>query len=341
MSSKMTFADLFAGIGGMRIGFERAGFNAVYSNDCDTRCKETYETNFGVGSLDCREIQDVASDEIPDVEIILAGFPCQPFSVIGKRMGFQDKRGNAFYELARVIKAKKPRVIVLENVQNIGWHDKGATMEIIKDVLENQLGYFMNYKILNSKDFGLPQNRKRMYMVGFIEPVNFSFPKESHQHLNVGDILERDGIEDKYYLTQKYLEGLQKHKERHRGRGHGFGFEVLSTEGVANALVVGNMGRERNLINDKVLQDSYEEGDDKALKRNREGIRRLTVRECARLQGFPDDYIFPVPFSVAYKQLGNAVSTSVAEAVAIQVREALLREPSKIDQRSHVVASAS
>lgn len=316
-------ADLFAGIGGMRRGFEEHGFLTIYANDCDKRCKVTYEANFGEGTLDNREIQLVPSDEIPEVDIILAGFPCQPFSLVGKRLGFQDKRGNAFYELARVINDKKPKAILLENVQNIEVHNNRTTMEVIRDILENRLGYHMYYKVLNSRDFGLPQNRRRMYMVGFREDIPFVFPESPGEKLKLKDIMEKGEVEEKYYLSQRYLTGLEGHKERHNKKGHGFGFEILAPEQIANTLVVGNMGRERNLIIGKKLPDSYVLGADLSLKNDR-GVRRLTVRECARLQGFPEEHTFPVPFTCAYKQLGNTVSVPVISAIAKQIRKALL-----------------
>ena len=306
------------------MGFRKAGFdNFVYSNDCDKWCKVTYDANFGEGALDNRLIEDVKLDEFPDVDIILAGFPCQPFSMAGKRKGFDDRRGHAFFNLANIIKYKKPRVIVLENVKNISSHDQGRTMETIRHTLENELGYHMHYKILNAKDYGVPQDRNRMYMVGFRDPVDFEFPEPVDLQLTIGDILEKKAVEDSYFLSQKYLEGLKKHKERHRAKGHGFGYEVLDNAGTAHALVVGNMGRERNLIQDIPRKDFYKEGDDKSSTKNSDGVRKVTARECARLQGFPEDYKSPVPISKAYAQFGNAVAVPVVYAVANQIKKCL------------------
>lgn len=317
---KWRVADLFCGIGGFRIGFEKAGFkNFVFSNDCDKWCKVTYEKNFGEDTLDNRSIESVGLNEIPDLDIILAGFPCQPFSMAGKMKGFDDARGHAFFNLAKIIKEKKPSIIVLENVKHIASHDKRRTMETIRDTLENKLGYDMHYKILNAKDFGTPQDRNRMYMVGFRNPVDFQFPEPLSKSKTIADIIEKKEVDESYFLSQKYLEGLKKHKERHRAKGHGFGYEVLNSEGIAHALVVGNMGRERNLIQDIPRENFYKEGDDKAGTRNADGVRKLTARECARLQGFPEKFKIEVPISKAYAQFGNAVAVPVVEAVAKQI----------------------
>lgn len=321
--NKYRVADLFAGIGGFRTGFQRVGFDIVYSNDNDSWCKTTYEANFGIGSMDNRPIEDVPSDEIPEIDVILAGFPCQPFSMAGKRQGFADRRGGAFFELARIIRDKKPEVIVLENVQHIAKHNKGNTMEIIRNILENDLEYNMHYQILNSRNFGLPQDRKRMYMVGFKSNLPFDFVEGNGKTKKIKNILEKRKINDKYFLSQKYLEGLERHKRRHREKGHGFGYEIIDREGIAHPLVVGNMGRERNLIQDIPRESFYKLGMDKADSRNARGVRKLTIRECARLQGFGEKFQFPVPVSKAYAQLGNAVSVPVVYEIAKRVKRTL------------------
>ncbi|MFA7685523.1 MAG: DNA (cytosine-5-)-methyltransferase [Candidatus Gracilibacteria bacterium] len=321
---KWRFIDLFSGIGGFRLGFQKAGFKPVYSNDFDRWCKVTYEANFGEGTLDQRPIEAVGSEEIPKSEIILAGFPCQPFSMAGKQKGFNDKRGHAFFELARVIRDKQPEVIVLENVKHIVSHDKKRTFEIIKHTLENDLGYHMYYKVLNAKDYGLPQDRKRIYMVGFRDNVEFEFPQPLEIKPKIKDILDHE-VDESYFLSEKYLEGLEKHKERHRAKGQGFGFEVLDMDGIAHALVVGNMGRERNLIQDKPRKHFYKDGDDKATTKNEKGVRKLTEKECSRIQGFPENFKCPVCKTKAYAQFGNAVAVPVVYAVAMSIRKALLK----------------
>jgi DNA (cytosine-5)-methyltransferase 1 len=317
----LTVVELFAGIGGFRLGFDNAGFKTIYSNDFDKWCKWSFDNHFGEGSLDLRDIQKIDASEIPDCDILTAGFPCQPFSKIGKLHGFADARGTLFWDVLRILKAKQPKAFVLENVANLMKHDKGYTFERIRDGLENELGYHVYYKVLNTKDFGLPQDRKRIYMVGFKDEVDFEFPEPFELKNHVGDILEKDPVHDFYYMSQIYMDGLEKHRQRHEDKGHGFGYRVLDPNGISTTCVVGNMGRERNLIQDTPRPKGTVNRTGSLL--NSRGIRKLTVREYARLQGFPDDYEFPDKVTVAYKQIGNAVSVPVANAVALKVKEAL------------------
>jgi DNA (cytosine-5)-methyltransferase 1 len=318
---KLTVVDLFAGIGGFRLGFERAGFTTVYSNDFDKSCKVSFDGYFGEGALDLRDITTIEPDEIPYADVITGGFPCQPFSKIGKLHGFADARGTLFFDVLRILEAKRPKAFVLENVKNLIRHDGGNTFKVIIDNLENVLGYTVYFQVLNTKDFGLPQDRKRIYIVGFRDKIDISYPKPIKLHKFVKDILEDGPIDDSYFLSQKYMDGLENHKQRHASRGHGFGYKILKPEGISTALVVGNMGRERNLIQDvpRPLGTLARSGGPV----NTRGIRKYTVREGARLQGFPDDYEFNVPVTQAYKQIGNAVSVPVAQAVAERVREVL------------------
>lgn len=314
-------AELFAGVGGFTLGFKNAGgFKTVYANDFDTWCKKTYDGYFGEGAMDLRDIQAVHESEIPDCDIITAGFPCQPFSKIGKLHGFADARGTLFWDVLRILKAKQPKAFILENVANLVKHDKGNTFERIRDGLENELGYHVYYKVLNTKDFGVPQDRKRIYMVGFKDDLAFSFPEPVVLDRFVGNILETEPVHDFYYMSQKYMDGLEKHRERHQQKGHGFGYRVLDPNGISTTCVVGNMGRERNLIQDVPRPGAVGRTGSPV---NRAGIRKLTVREYARLQGFPDDYNFSDKVTVAYRQIGNAVSVPVAEAVARQVKKSL------------------
>lgn len=317
----LTVVELFAGIGGFRLGFDRAGgFKTIYANDFDSWCKKTYDGYFGEGAMDLRDIQKVDENEIPDCDVLTAGFPCQPFSKIGKLHGFADARGTLFWDVLRILKAKQPKAFVLENVANLMKHDKGYTFERIRDGLENELGYNVHYQILNTKDFGLPQDRKRIYIVGFKEDIPFNFPKETELKKYVEDILESKPVHDFYFMSQKYMDGLKKHRERHAAKGHGFGYRVLDPKGISTTCVVGNMGRERNLIKDNPRPDRVNRAGSPL---NTEGIRKLTEREYARLQGFPDNYVFPDKVTVAYKQIGNAVSVPVAEAVAREVKKSL------------------
>ncbi len=304
--------DLFSGIGGIRLGLEKAGFDVIYSNDFDKYCKITFEDYFHE-ELDTRKIEDVPLEDIPDgIDLLAAGFPCQPFSLAGLKRGFDDPRGSLFEEVVRIIKNKKPKAFLLENVKNLKRHDKGKTLYYMLSVLRD-LGYYVpEPQILNSKFFGVPQNRKRIYIVGFLNEVDFKYPIENNNTPKLNDILETNVQDESYYLSQKYLDGLIKHKNRHLEKGNGFGMEILNPEGISNTLVVGNMGRERNLIKEKNKV------------KNKEGIRRLTIRECARLQGFPEDFRFKlVSRTQAYKQLGNTVTIPVIEKIGKEISKIL------------------
>ena len=306
---KLKAIDLFAGIGGMRLGFEQAGFEIVYSNDIDKYACYTYRENFG--EIDERDIKELKSDILPNFDILLAGFPCQPFSIIGKRDGLNDPRGKLFEQIVRILNHKKPTAFVLENVKYLKCHRGGNTFKHIKKELENAGdGYGVFYDILDSKNFGVPQHRERIYIVGIKNPrKEFIFPQKGKYVRTklLKDILEKN-VSEKYYLSERYYLGLLEHKERHRNKGSGFGCTVLDLNDVANTLVSGNMGRERNLIKDKPC------------KKNRWGIRRLTEKECARLQGFPDSFKIPVSTTQAYKQFGNAVSVPVIKTIAKELK---------------------
>ncbi|HEY5221198.1 MAG TPA: DNA (cytosine-5-)-methyltransferase [Candidatus Paceibacterota bacterium] len=311
--SKLTAADFFAGIGGMRMGFEKSGFEIVYSNDIDKNACRTYAQNFGV--IDCKDIKEVDTDKLPDFDVLLGGFPCQPYSMIGKRLGLNDERGKVFFQIVRILNAKRPSAFVLENVKHLSLYNKG---EVLRQMIKNLewLGYKVHLKVLDSQNFGVPQHRERLYIVGFLDSKKPFVLYERNKKTKLKEILEKR-IDESYYLSEKYYRGLLKHKSRHAKGGNGFGCVVLDKNGVSNTLVAGNMGRERNLIKDK-----------KVLK-NRFGIRKLTVRECARLQGFPDSFQLPAFTTVAYKQLGNAVTVPVAKAVAGAVKRILLARDKK------------
>jgi DNA (cytosine-5)-methyltransferase 1 len=322
--------ELFAGIGGIRLGFQDAfdkRIRFLWANDFDKPCCKTYEENFGKGSIDCRDVNEVIKDmsQIPRHDILVAGFPCQPFSIAGGRKGFEDKtRGTLFYSLAKVLEAKRPASFLLENVSHFEHHDKGKTWAMVREVLEQELGYEVFPGRLNAKYFGVPQNRPRFFMVGFKEKgTDFRFPEEKKTPPPLVSILEHN-VPEKYYLSQMYLNGLKKHRKRHEDKGHGFGYMVLNAEtDVAQALVVGGMGRERNLIKNAPVPGHWEPGDTDLMKRNNEGVRKVTPRECARLQGFPDTFKIPVANTHAYRQFANSVAVPVIAAVARQMLKAL------------------
>ena len=310
--------DLFAGIGGIRLGFEGAAKNrmeTVFANDFNLKCAETYGRNFsdGVG-MTVAPLEEVPVKTIPGFDLLLGGFPCQAFSIAGRRKGFEDARGTLFFHIAEIIREKRPHAFLLENVQHLKNHNHGKTFERIEEILTEDLGYDVHYTILNSKDFGVPQNRPRIYIVGFRNKTDFSFPEKSRTRKCIKDILEKD-VSEEYYISQKYYEGMERHKKRHAARGNGFGYMVLDKDHVANTLVLGGMGRERNLVCDRVKKP-YSAGKDKLLYKNRKGLRKLTIRECARVQGFPDSFSFPVAKTEAYRQIANSVSVPVIRAIA-------------------------
>jgi len=301
---ELTTADFFAGIGGFRMGFEKAGYRTVYANDFDTNSCKTYRENFG--EIDEKDIQEIDIHAIPNFDVLLGGFPCQPFSMAGKRQGLDDPRGKLIYTVLNILNEKYPKAFVLENVKPLLNFKGGEVFKKIKLDLENTGdGYNVTAKVLNSANFGLPQKRERLYIVGIQKSFGeFKMPESLNIELpSVSSVLEK-GVPEKYYLTEKSYRGLLSHKERHKKNGNGFGCKILSPDEPANTLVSGNMGRERNLIKDIPTS------------KNRWGIRKLTERECARLQGFPDDFIIPVAMTQAYKQFGNAVSVPVAQEIA-------------------------
>ena len=319
--------DLFAGIGGIRLGFERAfgkDIETVFISEWEVKATETYRANFGDALEIKGDITKISEDEVPAHDIMLAGFPCQAFSLAGKQRGFEDTRGTLFFDVARIIAKHMPKVVFCENVKNLVNHDKGCTFKKIKDVLED-FGYAVFYKIINSKDFGVPQNRERVYIVAFRKDLvknDFIFPESFGSAKVIRDILEEKEVSPKYYLSTAYLTALKNHKERHAQKGHGFGYEIRSLDSISGAIVCGGMGRERNLIVDKRLSDftpvTHIRGEI-----NRDCIRKMTPREWARLQGFPDDFKFVVADVHLYKQFGNSVTVPVIEAIAREIKKYL------------------
>lgn len=312
--------DLFAGIGGIRLGFEKTGqVKNVFSAEIDSYACKTYEANFGENPL--KDVTKIKTSDIPNFDILLAGFPCQAFSIAGKRGGFEDTRGTLFFDVARIIKDKMPKAFLLENVKGLLSHDKGKTFNTIISVLED-LGYEVHYKLLNAKDFNIPQKRERIYIVGFKSQTNFVFPNTKKLNASIKDIMESQTVSSKYYLSDVYLETLRRHRKRHEDKGNGFGYQIIPVNGIANTLVVGGMGRERNLIYDDRLEDFTPKTNIKG-QVNREYIRKMTPREWARLQGFPNNFKIPVSDAQAYKQFGNSVTVPVIYSIATEVIKAL------------------
>ena len=324
--------DLFAGIGGIRLGFDRAfesNIETVFISEWDKAATDTYKANFDDGLEIAGDITKINEADIPAFDICLAGFPCQAFSLAGKRKGFEDdykgmSRGTLFFDVARICEHHRPKVIFCENVKGLTIHDKGRTFKVIRGTLE-ELGYNVYYKVLNSKDYGVPQNRERIYIVAFrndIDSSGFKFPEPTDTTKRIKDILEEQEVSVKYYLSTQYLETLKAHKARHEAKGNGFGYEIRALDDIAGAIVCGGMGRERNLIIDK-RQTTFTPVTHIKGEVNREGIRKMTPREWARLQGFPDTYKLTLADTHLYKQFGNSVSVPVIEAIARQIKEVL------------------
>lgn len=325
--------DLFAGIGGIRLGFELAAksFNiktqCVFTSEIDEHACKTYNKNFeNDNHSPLNDITKTLADEIPEFDVLLAGFPCQAFSIAGKKGGFNDTRGTLFFEVARLLKEHKPKAFILENVKGLVRHRGGKTLATILNVLINDLGYkSTRYHVLNSKDFGVPQNRERVYIVGFKDGGgSFSYPKSTLQNKAIKDIIENKPVSVKYYLSETYYNSLVNHKNRHANKGNGFGFVIKDLNDVASAIVVGGMGKERNLIIDKRQKNLTPVTHIKG-EVNKLGIRRMTPTEWERLQGFPDGWTAGVADAQRYKQLGNSVSVPVIQAVSINLIKELIK----------------
>lgn len=309
---KFTFIDLFAGIGGIRIAFERNGGKCVFTSEWDEPCRIMYEANFG--EKPDGDITKVNASEVPDHDILTGGFPCQAFSIIGNKLGFADTRGTLFFDVERILKAKQPKAFLLENVKQLTTHDKGRTFKVILEHLEN-LGYFVHYKVLNGLAFGVPQKRERIVLVGFKENYPFEFPKSGTGTKKLSDILEPDNqIDKKHFLSDYFRKKLQrKLKEQnkmprirpsvwHENKGGNIGIHpyscALRANGSYNYLTVN-------------------------------GERRLTPREMLRLQGFPDSFKIVVPDTKVRKQAGNSIVIPKIEAVARAMLQALSQRPQR------------
>lgn len=323
---EFTFIDLFAGIGGFRLALQNLNGKCVYSSEWDKYSKETYKANFGevpFGDITSPETKSYIPD---DFDVLCAGFPCQAFSIAGRRGGFEDTRGTLFFDVAEIIKNRQPKAVFLENVKGLRNHDKGKTLATILNVLREDLNYYVpEPQIINAKQFGVPQNRERIFIVGFRKDLGineFQYPEAKNKQVVLKDILEEKEVSVKYYLSTTYLQTLKNHRARHESKGNGFGYEIIPNTGTANAVVCGGMGRERNLVHDNRLTNFKPITNIKG-KVNREGIRKMTPREWARLQGFPDTFKIVVSDAQAYKQFGNSVAVPAIQATAEKIIEKL------------------
>lgn len=350
-SNDFTFIDLFAGIGGLRLGFEAIGGKCVFTSEWDKYSAQTYQANFPHDNHDVAgDITKIAASDIPEHDVLLAGFPCQPFSIagvskknsLGRAHGFDcDTQGTLFYDVKRIIEHHKPRAFLLENVKNLVSHDKGRTFATIKSVLQDQLGYHIDYKVIDGKAW-LPQHRERIFIVGFREECGFSFddfkmPKVSNGpklrsilhpengsepldgHYTAGNIAR---VSDKYTLTDKLWAYLQQYAAKHKAKGNGFGFGLVGPEDTARTLSA----------------RYYKDGSEILIRQEGKNPRRLTPRECARLMGFDEptgrSFKIPVSDTQAYRQFGNSVCVPAVKAVAEHMKPFLIASVASSSRRA-------
>ena len=309
-NADFTFIDLFAGIGGIRIPFQELGGKCVFTSEWDKFAQKTYRINFGEEPQG--DITKIDAKDIPDFDILLGGFPCQPFSQAGLKKGFSDTRGTLFFEIERIIQEKRPKAFLLENVKQLRGHDKGRTLKIILEHID-ALNYYVKAEVLRAGDFGVPQNRERIYIVGISkdhynlpDDYDFKFPTPTYEKTRLGDILEHN-VDDKYTISDTLWDGHQRRKKEHLEKGNGFGYSLFNDE-----------SEYANTISARYYKDGSEILIDQGEGKN---PRKLTPRECARLQGFPEKFIITVSDTQAYKQFGNSVAVPVVRAVAKRMVE--------------------
>ena len=314
---QLTFIDLFAGCGGIRLAFNRAGCRCVFTSEIDKFAQDTYEANFG--EKPAGDITKIDEHSIPQHDILVGGFPCQSFSICGvsKRKsqgrphGFGDKtQGTLFFDIARILDAKHPRAFMLENVKNLASHDNGNTLKTIINTLRD-IGYSTSHKVIDAGGL-VPQHRERIFIVGFFEKsgetdifgednkdANFEFPSVQDNGMRLKDILQSN-VDDKYTITDNLMKCFKRHKERHQNKGNGFGFQIANINEVSKTLTA----------------RYYKDGGSILIPQKGKNPRRLTPRECARLQGFPEDFMIAKSDSRAYKQLGNSVAVPLVTEIA-------------------------
>lgn len=324
---KFTFIDLFAGIGGFRMALQNLGGECVFSSEWDEQAQRTYYANYGevpFGDI----TKETTKAYIPDnFDVLCAGFPCQAFSLAGKRLGFAETRGTLFFDVAEILRRKQPKAFFLENVKGLAIHDKGRTLKTILNTLD-EVGYVVpEPQILNAMFYGVPQHRERIYIVGFrkdlgIMAEDFHYPEKLDHVPCWLDVREEEAVPARYYLSETYVETLRRHRARHEAAGHGFGYKIIDDNAVANAIVCGGMGRECNLVLDFRQKDLTPTTNIKG-EINKEGIRKMTPREWARLQGYPDNFKIVVADASAYKQFGNSVAVPAIQATAEQIMKTL------------------
>ncbi|MFI3227842.1 MAG: DNA cytosine methyltransferase [Clostridia bacterium] len=302
---RFTQIDLFAGIGGIRQGFQRHGGRTVFSSEWDKFAQKTYRINYGETSSG--DITQIDPNTIPNHDILLAGFPCQPFSQAGLKKGFSDARGTLFFNIAEILRIKRPKAFMLENVKQLKGHDKGNTLKVILNILDELNYYVPEPEVLNAYHFGSPQNRERIIIVGFNKdylPENFAryiYPRgQIDENINVGSILEKE-VDSRFTISDKLYAGHLERKRGHEKKGNGFGFCLFNAESKYTSTISARY---------------YKDGSEALIDQQDKNPRMLTPRECARLQGFPENFIIPVSNAQAYKQFGNSVCINVIDSVA-------------------------
>lgn len=329
---KFKFIDLFAGIGGFRLAFQNLGGHCVFSSEWNTFAKKTYEANFG--EVPFGDITKIHETKIPDHDILIGGFPCQPFSIagvskknaLGRAHGFKDEtQGTLFFDIIRILETKRPKCFLLENVKNLISHDKKKTFQVIKGALE-EIGYSIHFQVLDGKHF-VPQHRERIVIVGFDKEIfngeeTFSFPKLPEANKRLKDILEQD-VDDKYTLSDKLWNYLQNYAIKHKEKGNGFGFGLTDLNGISRT----------------ISARYYKDGSEILIPQKGKNPRRLTPRECARLQGYPDNFKIPVSDNQAYKQFGNSIVMPLMQAVGINIVRELTKKDGKHIKQSNSICS--
>lgn len=320
------FIDLFAGIGGFRQGFEQVGFKCVFSSEMDEHAQEMYFENFNEKPFG--DITQIHVDDIPSHDILLAGFPCQPFSIAGEKKGFDDTRGTLFFDIARILEAKKPKVVVLENVKHFKNHDKGNTLKVVLQTL-NDLGYITNWDVLNAKDFGVAQNRERTIIIGSRNQIEFNFNLlEKQQPISMSDILEEGEFE---YLEEEEYTLIENPKKQPSGLIFaGYRNKNTRTIGVReNTEHLSRVHKQPNRIYSSQGTHptlSSQESSGRYFIYHNEKVRKLTLKECFRLMGFPDDFKLIGSQAKLYNRIGNSIVIPMVKEIAQQVKIQLLSE---------------
>jgi len=319
MKSNFSFIDLFAGIGGTRMAFERIGGKCVFSSEWNKYAQITYKENFG--ETPEGDITNISASSIPDHDILIGGFPCQPFSLAGvsknkslsRPVGFEDEtRGTLFFDIVRILKEKKPKAFLLENVKNLKSHDNGDTFKVIEKSLR-ALGYYIHSKVIDAQTI-VPQHRERIYIVGFREPFDFEFPEMPDKNPRFGDILEKK-VDKKYTLTDGVWTALQRHAENSKKKGNGFGYGLTDVTSISRTMSA----------------RYYKDGAEILIRqKGKKNPRRMTPRECARLMGFPEKFKIPVSDNQAYRQFGNSVVVPVVEKIAKSLVHTIITNKKRI-----------